>query len=57
MKKVFMRTKKVTFSENLKYSSTPRRSAVPAKPAGILLSAGPVFIGGVTHTKSMMKLV
>ena len=26
------------------------------KAAGILASAGPVFIGGVTHTKSMVKL-
>jgi hypothetical protein len=29
---------------------------MPAKLAGTLASAGPAFIGGVTHTKSMVKL-
>ena len=29
---------------------------MPAKPAGILGSAGPAFIDGVMHTKSVAKL-
>jgi len=56
MEEVFMTNEERDIQRKLKVLQHVEKIGNARKAAGILASAGPVFIGGVTHTKSMVKL-